>query len=237
MSQTALNLVAISVFVLTLSTLLGPLFNLSPVGPAIATFTLLGIATLDSFSLQGKGGTLLLDWLASASPQYRDRIVRHEAGHFLTAHLLGIPVTGYVLSAWEALKQRQSGQGGVSFDDQELAASLDNGTSAQLLDRYCTIWMAGVAAETLVYDRALGGADDRTKLKAVLTPLGFSASACEQKERFCTLQARTLLQENWSAYEALVGAMQQRIALDECCHIIEQHRQNAIEGVSNKTGV
>ena len=137
---------------------------------------------------------------------------------------MGIPVTGYVLSAWEALKQRQSGQGGVSFDDRELAGSLDKGISAQLLDRYCTIWMAGVAAETLVYDRALGGGDDRTKLIAVLTPLGFSASACEQKERFCTLQARTLLQENWSAYEALVGAMQQRTDLDECCRIIEQIR-------------
>ena len=30
MSQTALNLTAISIFVVTLSTLLGPLFNLSP---------------------------------------------------------------------------------------------------------------------------------------------------------------------------------------------------------------
>ena len=233
MSSTALNLVAISIFVITLSTLLGPLFNLSPVVPAIATFGLLGIATLDSFILQGKGANLLLDWLASASPQHRDRIVRHEAGHFLVAHLLGIPVTGYVLSAWEALKLRQSGQGGVSFDDQELASALDAGNlSAQLLDRYCTIWMAGVAAETLVYDSAEGGADDHSKLKSVLTPLGFSASACEQKQRFCTLQARTLLQANWSAYEALIGAMQQRADLDKCFWLIEQHRQNANGGFS-----
>lgn len=233
MSQTALNLVAIFVFVLTLSSLLGPIFNLSAAVPAIATFVILGIATLDSFSLQGKGGTLLLDWLAGASPQHRDRIVRHEAGHFLVAHLLEIPVTGYVLSAWEALKQRQSGQGGVSFDDQELASALSAGSfSAQLLDRYGTIWMAGVAAETLVYDSAEGGADDRSKLRAVLTPLGFSASACEQKQRFCALQARTLLQANWSAYEALVGAMQQRADLYECFTIIEQHRQNVNGGAS-----
>jgi hypothetical protein len=227
MSQTALNLVAISVFVLTLSSLLGPLFNFSPAVPAIATFTLLGIATLDSFSWQGKGGTLLLDWLASASPQHRDRIVRHEAGHFLVAHLLGIPVAGYVLSAWEAFKQRESGQGGVSFDDQELALALEQGTlSAQLLDRYCTIWMAGVAAETLVYNSAQGGADDRSKLRAVLTPLGFSGSAQKQKERWAALQANNLLQANWSAYEALVGAMQQRAELAECFRVIEQHRQN-----------
>jgi hypothetical protein len=228
MSKTALNIVAIAVFILTISSLLGPLFNLSPAVPAIATFTLLGIATLDSFSLQGKGGTLLLDWLARASPQHRDRVVRHEAGHFLVAYLLGIPVTGYVLSAWEALKQRQSGQGGVSFEDRELASSLEQGTlKAQLLDRYCTIWMAGIAAETLVYNNSEGGADDRSKLRTVLTPLGFSASACEQKQRFCALQARTLLQANWSAYEALVVAMQQGADLGECCRIIEEHRQNA----------
>lgn len=227
MSQTALNLIAISVFVMTLSSLLGPLFNLSPVVPAIATFSLLGLATLDSFSLQGKGGALVLDWLASVSPQHRERIVRHEAGHFLVAYVLGIPVTGYALSAWEALKQKQSGLGGVSFDDRELASQLEQGTlKAQLLDRYCTIWMAGVAAETLVYGNAEGGADDRSKLQAVLTPLGFSASDQEHKQRFCALQARTLLQANRSAYEALVGAMQQRAEVCECYRAIAQHYQN-----------
>lgn len=233
MSRTALNLIAISIFVLTLSSLLGPLFNLSPTIPAIATFSLLGLATLDNFSLQGKGSSLLLDWLASASPEHRARIVRHEAGHFLVAYLLEIPVSGYTLSAWEALKQRQSGQGGVSFDDHELASQLQQGTlKAQLLDRYCTIWMAGVAAEKLVYGSAEGGADDRSKLRAVLQPLGFSASAQEQKERWAALQANTLLQANWSAYEALVGAMQQRAELSECCNIIEQNCQNANGGVA-----
>ena len=222
MSQTALNLIAISVFILTFSSLLGPLFNLSPIVPAITTFSLLGLATLDSFSLQGKGGSLLLDWLASTSPDHRIRIVRHEAGHFLVAHLLGVSVTGYALSAWEALKQKQPGQGGVSFDDQELASQLQLGTlSAQLLDRYCTIWMAGVAAEDLVYGQAEGGVDDQNKLRSVLTPLGFSGSAQQQKERWAALQARTILQENWHKYEALVRAMQQRAGLSECFSIID----------------
>ncbi len=217
MSQTALNLVAISIFLMTLSVLLGPLVNLSPAVPAIATFAILGIATLDSFSLQGKGGSLFLDWIAGFSSEHRDRIVHHEAGHFLTAHLLGIPVTGYTLTAWEALKLGQAGLGGVTFDDAELALQLEQGKiTAQMLDRYCTIWMAGIAAEALVFNNAEGGADDKNKLAEVLRKLGFPASSCDQKQRFCLLQAKNLLQENWSSYEALVSAMRQRASVSEC---------------------
>ncbi|BAY78234.1 hypothetical protein NIES25_47050 [Nostoc linckia NIES-25] len=217
MSQTSLNLVAISIFLMTLSALLGPFFNLSPTVPALATFAILGIATFDSFSLQGRGGTIFLDWIAGFSSEHRDRIIHHEAGHFLVAHLLGIPVTGYTLSAWEAWKQGQGGQGGVTFDDSELASQLEVGKiTAQMLDRYCTVWMAGIAAETLVFNNAEGGADDKNKLIKVLTILGFSESAYQQKMRFHALQAKTLLQENWSNYEALVNAMRQRSSVEDC---------------------
>ncbi|MBD2195910.1 MULTISPECIES: ATP-dependent Zn protease [Calothrix] len=221
MSQTALNLIAISIFLMTLSALLGPLLNISPTLPAIATFTILGIATFDSFSLQGRGGSLLLDWIAGFSPSHRDRIIHHEAGHFLVAHFLAIPVTGYTLSAWEAWKQGQLGQGGVSFDDSELASELELGKiSAQSLDRYCTVWMAGIAAENLVFQNAEGGADDRLKLAEVLTKLGFSGNIIQQKQRFHALQAKTLLQENWSSYQALVTAMQQRASVADCQRVI-----------------
>jgi hypothetical protein len=223
MNQTALNLVAVSIFAMTLSTLLSPFLHFSPAIPALATFSILAIATLDSFSFESKGATLILDWLASFSPQHRDRIVRHEAGHFLVAYLLNIPIAGYTLSAWEALKQKQPGLGGVSFADRELTAQLDRGViTSQILDRYSTVWMAGIAAEDLVYRNTEGGADDRQKLRSVLTPLGYTANAVAQKQRWATLQARTLLQNNWSAYEALVDLMQQRARVDECCRAIEE---------------
>ncbi len=222
MSQTSLNLVAISIFLITVSTLLGPFIQLSPAVPAVATLTILGIATLDSFALQGKGGNVFIDWVAGFSPTHRDRIIHHEAGHFLVAHKLGIPIVGYTLSAWEALKLGQSGQGGVSFDDAELAKQLQQGKiTAQMLDRYCAVWMAGIAAENLVYNNAEGGADDRSKLAAVLKGLGFGESTFEQKQRFATLQAKTILQENSSAYEALVNAMQQKTPVEDCVKIIE----------------
>lgn len=221
MSQTSLNLLAISIFLMTLSVLLGPLIHLSPAVPAIATFSILGIVTFDSFTLQGRGGTIILDWIAGFSPQHRDRIIHHEAGHFLAAHLLNIPVTGYTVTAWDAWKQGQPGQGGVTFDDGELASQLERGTiSAQILDRYCTVWMAGMVAETLVFNDAEGGTDDQSKLVGVLAGLGWSPSAIEQKQRLHILQAKTLLQANWSSYQELVKSMQEGASVRDCQRII-----------------
>lgn len=222
MSKTALNLIAVSVFLMTLFSLLGPLFNISPVIPAIATFTILGIATIDSFTWSGKGGNILIDWLASFSPQHRERIIHHEAGHFLVAYLLNIPIKNYTLSAWEAWKNKQSGQGGVSFDDQELRLELERGKiTPVMLERYCTVWMAGIAAENLVYQTVEGGVDDKSQLQKILYTLGFNGSHSQQKQRFCALQAKTLLERNWSAYEALVKAMGKKSSVSECIKVIE----------------
>ena len=228
MSKTALNLIAISVFAMTLSVLLGPLINLSPAVVAIATITVLGLATLDSFTWQGQGATLLLDSLANLDPKHRDRVLRHEAGHFLVAYLLAIPVTGYALSAWEAYKQGRAAYGGVAFDDLELAAQIQKGIlSGQMLNRYGTVWMAGGVAEDLVYGNVEGGAEDREKLRTVLAQIGRSPAAYPQQERAFALQARTLLQAHWSAYEALVAAMERGDDVASCYNIIEQHCQIA----------
>ncbi len=222
MNQLSINLAAIAVFVTTFSVLLGPLVNLSPTIPAVATFTLLGLATVDSFTWQGQGGTLVLDWLARMiSAEHRERIIKHEAGHFLVAYLLDIPVSGYALNAWEAFQQGQAAQGGVQFDDRQLNEQLQKGQiTAQMLDRYCTVWMAGIAAETIAYGNATGGAEDRLKLQAVLSQINTPINA-QLKARWAALQARTLIEANSKAYEALVTAMAQRASVEECQKMIQ----------------
>ncbi|MFM2064508.1 MAG: hypothetical protein RLZZ507_4179 [Cyanobacteriota bacterium] len=221
MNQTAINLIAISVFLMTLSTLLGPLINLSPTIPALTIVGFLGIATLDNFSFQGKGGTIVLDWLARFSPEYKERIIHHEAGHFLVAHLLGISVTGYTLSAWEAWKIGQPGQGGVILEDGEIAKQLERGKiGVSMVERYCNIWMAGIAAEMLVFNSAEGGGDDKAKLNQFLTALGFEEKVFEQKQRFHLLQAKNLIQENWENYQSLVEVMRKGVDVEECKRVI-----------------
>lgn len=221
MNQTAINLIAISVFLMTLSTLLGPLINLSPTIPALTIVGFLGIATLDNFSFQGKGGTIVLDWLARFSPTYKERILHHEAGHFLVAHLLGISVTDYTLSAWEAWKIGQPGQGGIILEDNEIAQQLERGKiGVSMVERYCNIWMAGIAAEMLVFKSAEGGGDDKAKLNQFLTALGFEERIFEQKQRFHLLQAKNLIQENWEIYQSLVEAMRKGVDVEECKKVI-----------------
>jgi len=222
-NQTTLNLIAITIFALVMSSLLGPLLHLSPFVPAIAAFGILSIATIDTLSWQGQAGTLVVDWFNQFSPQHQARVVRHEAGHFLVAHLSDIPVTGYTLSAWEAFRQGLPGYGGVRFGSEELNQAVERSAmSAQLLDRYCTVLMAGIAAELLEYGDAEGGGDDRQKLRFLWSQLGRSATEVEQKQKWAAFQAKNLIQTHKPAYDALVAAMEQRASVADCCQAIEQ---------------
>ncbi len=223
MQQTALNTIAIGIFVITMFSLLGPLFKISPAVPALITAIVLGLGTLDTLSLQGKGSTLLLDWLASFSPQHRQRIIHHEAGHFLAAYFLGIPILGYTLTPWEALQTGQPGLGGVEFDtDKLLSKKLPTQEVPLLLERFCTVWMAGIAAEKLVYGNAEGGEEDKQKIQEALVALGFPAREFPKKQQWASLQAQNLLQKYNSSYEVLVEAMTRRASLDECYQVIQE---------------
>lgn len=205
-----------------MASLLGPLLHLSPFVPAIAAFAVLSFTAVDTLSWQGRAGTLVVDWFNRFSPEHQARVVHHEAGHFLVAHLSNIPVTGYTLSAWEAFRQGLPGYGGVRFDSEELSQSVEQGTiSAQLLDRYCMVLMAGIAAETLAYGSAEGGGDDRQTLRFLWSQLRRPETEAEQKQKWAVFQSKNLIEAHPSAYEALVTAMQQRAAVEVCCQAID----------------
>ena len=222
MPQTALNLIAIGIFLMTMTSLLGPLFHIPPVVPAAITFGILSLATADTLSWNSRGVSLLLDLFASK--EQRQRIIHHEAGHFLAAYFLGIPITGYTLTAWEVLKQGQLGRGGVGFDTASLTAKpFELDKMRLLLERFCTVWMAGEAAEKMIYDNAQGGAEDRQQLKQALMMAGLPEVGFPQKERWAQLQATNLLTRHQKSYEALVEAMQERASVEECCAAIQQN--------------
>lgn len=218
-----LNLLAIAIFTITLASLLGPLVHLSPGVPALTTGVLLGLITVDTLGWSGQGTSLVVDWFAQRSPAHRDRIIHHEAGHFLVATLLGIPVTGYALSAWEALRQGQQAQGGVQLDDRALEEQWQRGTlSAQWVDRYCQVWLAGAAAERLVYGSVEGAGDDRTKVRTLLTHIQYPRDKFTEKERWAALQAQDLLQRHWDLYGQLVELLRAKAPLEQCQSLFHQ---------------
>jgi hypothetical protein len=224
----SLNLVAICIFGMTISSLVAPLINVSSTIPIGIIFAIVVGATVDNFFLKSTLATLILDAIAGADPAYRQRIVEHEAGHFLVAHLLEIPITGYTLSAWESIKAGRSAQGGVMF------AAPETDISSQLLQNYCTVWMAGIAAEKSIYDRSEGGSEDRQKLRGVLFRLGKQQQDIVQQENLATMRAKTLIQTHWDAYQALVIAMQNRTNVADCCQEIDRLKL-AIDKQSNLT--
>jgi hypothetical protein len=222
MNQLSLNVIAVSVFVMTLSVLLSPLLRIPEGVPATAILAVLSIATLDAVAWKSKGSTVLLDGLARFSAEHRDRVLHHEAGHFLVAHKLGFPITNYSLSAWEAFRKGNGGQGGVQFDASALEAELQSGQiSSQMLDRLCMVWMAGIAAEQLKYGDVEGGEDDRFTLQQALVQLKLPPSSIENKQRWATLQAKNLLETNLSAYDNLLTALAQRAPVEQCYEVMK----------------
>jgi hypothetical protein len=214
--QISLNLVAICIFGMTISSLVAPLINVSSTIPIAIVAAIIAGTTIDNFFLKSTIATLVIDAIAGTKDAYRQRIVQHEAGHFLVAYLLDIPITGYTLSAWESFRQGRSAQGGVMF------APPQADISSRLLEQYCTVWMAGIAAEKLVYDRAEGGGEDRQKLRGVLFIAGKQQQEIVRQENAATLQAKTLIQTHWDAYQALVIAMGDRNSVAECCQQIDR---------------
>jgi hypothetical protein len=221
MEQTALNTIAVGVFVITATSLAGPLLHVSPAIPAAATLGIFGLATLDVLTWDGRGIALFLDIFAAKAE--RQRVLHHEAGHFLAACLLGIPITSYSLSAWETFKQGQPGLGGVQFDTQSLQdGKLDIQEIPLILQRFATVWLAGTAAETVIYGKALGGESDRRQLREAWQLAGLPDNLQPQQERWALLQAKNLIVQHRESYDRLVAAMAQRKSIAECCQIVQQ---------------
>jgi hypothetical protein len=217
MNQLSLNVLAVTIFGMTLSILLGPLLHISPSVSVIGILAVVSLSTVDAYAWNSKGSTIFLDGIARFSKAHRDRVLRHEAGHFLVAHQLGFPVTDYSLSAWESFRKGNGGQGGVQFDATDLETEMQQGKlSDQMLDRLCMVWMAGIAAEQVAYGTNEGGQDDRFTMQQALGQMKLAPNQIENKQRWATQQAKALIEANQTAYESLVQALEQRASVTDC---------------------
>ncbi|MBE9222839.1 ATP-dependent Zn protease [Cyanobacterium stanieri LEGE 03274] len=221
MQQTGLNILAITIFTVTLSVLLGPLLNISPYIPAGGTFIILSLITVDTLSWENKGVNLLINIFASA--EQKERIIYHEAGHFLTAHLFNIPIKDYTLTAWETLKKRNGGTGGVIFDIDFLEKKGQDMREFNLLiERFGVVLMGGIAAEKLQYHNSEGGQEDLLKFAEIYAPITLTNSNLEMRKRLALLQATTMIETHNEAYLKLIEFMRQRKSVEECQGLLNE---------------
>ncbi|KEH24534.1 stress regulated protein [Medicago truncatula] len=83
---------------------------------------LLFLWTLDLVSFGGGLGSLVVDTIGHKfSQKYHNRVIQHEAGHFLIAYLVGILPKGYTLSSLDGMMKEGSLniQAGTAFVDFE----------------------------------------------------------------------------------------------------------------------
>ncbi|CAK9170707.1 unnamed protein product, partial [Ilex paraguariensis] len=177
-------------------------------------------------SFNGGLSGLVLDTIGHTfSQKYHNRVIQHEAGHFLIAYLLGILPKGYTLTSLEALQKEGSlyVQAGTAFVDFEFLEEVNTGkVSATMLNRFSCIALAGVATEYLLYGYAEGGLADINQLDILLKSLGFTQKKADSQVRWAVLNTVLLLRRHENARAKLAEAMSEGRSVGFCIEIIEK---------------
>ncbi|KAK7819710.1 hypothetical protein CFP56_039599 [Quercus suber] len=209
---------------------------------------ILGLAFMDSVFL---GGCCLAQ-ISSYWPPNRRWILVHEAGHLLTAYLMGCPILGVILDPIVAMQMGIQGQAGTQFWDEKMANDLANGRldgtafdrlagtqfwdekmandlangrlDGTAFDRYCMVLFAGIAAEALVYGEAEGGENDENLFMGICILLQPPLSVAEMSNqaRWSVLQSYNLLKWHKHAHRAAVKALENGGSLSVVIRSIEE---------------
>ncbi|KAG6399699.1 hypothetical protein SASPL_141180 [Salvia splendens] len=153
---------------------------------------------------------------SSFFPDYKERIARHEAAHFLVAYLLGLPILGYSLDI---------GKENVNLINEKLEKLIYSGQlDAKELDRLAVVAMAGLAAEGLQYDKVVGQSADLFSLQRFINRSKPPLSRDQQQNltRWAVLFAASLIKNNGALHEALMAAMSKNATVIECIEAIEK---------------
>lgn len=153
---------------------------------------------------------------SSLFEDYQDRVLRHEAAHFLVAYLLGVPIVGYSLDI---------GKEHVNLIDEKVQKRIYEGKiDAKDLDRLAVVAMAGLAAEGLKYDKVTGQSADLFSLQRLINRSEPQLSNEQQQNltRWAVLFAGSLLKNNSNVHEALMAAMLEKASIFECIQAIEK---------------
>uniref|UniRef100_A0A0D9V174 Stress regulated protein n=1 Tax=Leersia perrieri TaxID=77586 RepID=A0A0D9V174_9ORYZ len=195
-----------------------------------ALFLFLGLLSLWSVDLVYFGGgvrNLILDTIGhNLSQKYHNRVIQHEAGHFLIAYLLGVLPKGYTITSLDTLVEKGSlnVQAGTAFVDFEFLQEVSTGKlSAKMLNKFSCIALAGVATEYLLYGYSEGGLADIGQLDGLLKGLGFTQKKADSQVRWAVLNTVLILRRHERARSQLAAAMSSGKSVGSCIGVIEEN--------------
>jgi len=157
-----------------------------------------------------------IDRFSRVNPEYRRRIARHEAGHFLVGYALGVPVGSYDLGIdsshvnfLEAKLERKIFEGDKLTPDEVLPLAV--------------VSMSGVAAEAVEFDEVMGQTADLYDLQRILNRVNPKLSDAQQQQttRWAVYQAASILKTHRAAWDVLTEKMQQGATVVDCLKAIE----------------
>ena len=124
------------------------------------------LAVLDRLVLNAR----LLEALGLLLPRRREAVMLHEAGHFLCAYYLGVPVQACELNPWRTLLNPNLRLSVGTVFHSPAVEALREGDQAEDadVDAAAVVLMGGIAAEALVRGYAEGGRSDERMLRALL---------------------------------------------------------------------
>ena len=181
----------------TLIAVFGPLVGLSPAWIAVGLGGVLVVLTVDASQWQGLGGHLIAEALPGGQNRLR-RIAAHEAGHLLVARENDLKVRRVLVGTRACLQAGVRSNGATEFDlPDSVRMSLED------LRRWSRVLQAGIAAETLLYGAARGGADDRALLGRLWGLSGYDVATAQREQRRARREVDQWLRTERSALEQL----------------------------------
>ncbi|KAL6627889.1 hypothetical protein ACP70R_031615 [Stipagrostis hirtigluma subsp. patula] len=199
--------------------------ELSQLQILLVVLGLLSLWSVDFVYFGGGVRNLILDTIGHyVSQKYHNRVIQHEAGHFLIAYLLGVLPKGYTITSLDTLIKQGSlnVQAGTAFVDYEFLEEIKTGKmSATMLNKFSCIALAGVATEYLLYGIAEGGLADINKLDELLKGVGFTQKKADSQVRWAVLNTVLMLRRHQKAISQLAEAMSSGKSVGSCIGVIE----------------
>ncbi|GFH21931.1 uncharacterized protein HaLaN_19320, partial [Haematococcus lacustris] len=157
-----------------------------------------------------------IDKFSLIFPDYKERVTRHEAAHFLVGYLAGCPVTSYSILL---------GQERVEFAEARLQKRLYEKTlEDEEVDTLAIVAVAGIAAEGQQYEEVMGQTADLLDLQRILlrSKNKLSDQAQQNMTRWAVMTAGGLLRRYKKEHEAVIAAMSRGASVFECIRAIEE---------------